>query len=120
MLTVKKKNFFFNVALKRNQRRLRLGVSVLKSHRLRFSKTTKENFDCPFCKDTYDSELHFLLVCPKYSALRKTYIPAKFYIRPSAFKMALLLADISPVTALSNDVSEAFDLRNERSICPGP
>ena len=115
LLTVKKK-----IALKRNLRRLRLGVSVLKSHRLRFSKTTKENFDCPFCKDTYESELHFLLVCPIYSALRKMYIPTKFYIRPSAFKMALLLADIKLVTALSNYMSKAFDLRNARTICPGP
>ena len=42
LLTVK------NVALKRNLVRLRLGVSFLKPHRLRFSKTTQENFDCPF------------------------------------------------------------------------
>ena len=108
-----------NVALKRNTIRLRLGVSVLKSHQLHFSKTTQENFDCPFCKDTYESELHFLLVCPIYSALRKMYIPTKFYIRPSAFKMALLLADIKLVTALSNYMSKAFDLRNARSICLG-
>ena len=85
-----------------------------------FSETTRENFDCPFCKDTYESELHFLLVCPNYSALRTAYIPAKFYIRSLAFEMALLLADINFITALSNDVSKAFDLRNERSICPGP
>ena len=80
------------------------------------------DFDCPFCKDTYESELHFFLVCPNYSALKKkkTYILVRFYIRPSAFKMALLLADINLVTVLSNDVSKAFDLRNARSICPGP
>ena len=101
---------------------MRLGVSVLKSHRLRFSKTTKENFECPFCKDTYESELHFFLVCPNYSALKKkkTYILVRFYIRPSAFKMALLLADIRLITALSNYVSKALDLRNARSICLGP
>ena len=45
LLTVK------NVALKRNLVRLRLGVSFLKPHRLPSSKTTQENFDCPFCED---------------------------------------------------------------------
>ena len=109
-----------NVALKRNLIRLRLGVSFLKSLRLHFSETTQENLDCPFCKDTYESELHFLLVCQNYSALRKTYTPAKFSIRPLAFKMALLLADIRLITALSNYVSKALDLRNARSICLGP
>ena len=44
LLTVK------NVSLKRNRIRLRLGVSVLKSHPLGFSKTAQDSFDCPFCK----------------------------------------------------------------------
>ena len=52
--------------------RLRLGVSFLKPHRLRFSKTTQEKFDCAFCENTYESEIHFLLVCPKYSVLNST------------------------------------------------
>ena len=108
LLTVK------NVALKRNLVRLRLGVSFLKPHRLRFSKTTQENFDCPFCEDTYESEIHFLLVCPKYSVLREKYIPAKFYTRPSAHKMALLLADTRHATTLAIYVSKAFALRNEQ------
>ena len=107
LLTVK------NVALKRNLVRLRLGVSFLKPHRLRFSKT-QENFDCPFCEDTYESEIHFLLVCPKYSVLREKYIPAKFYTRPSAHKMALLLADTRHATTLAIYVSKAFALRNEQ------
>ena len=108
LLTVK------NVALKRNLVRLRLGVSFSKPHRLRFSKTTQENFDCPFCEDTYESEIHFLLLCPKYSVLREKYIPAKFYTRPSAHKMALLLADTRHATTLAIYVSKAFALRNEQ------
>ena len=66
LLTVK------NVALKRNLVRLRLGVSFLKPHRLFFSKTTQEKFDCAFCENTYESEIHFLLICPKYSVLNPT------------------------------------------------
>ena len=71
LLTVK------NVTLKRNQVRLRLGVSFLKPHRLCSAKTTQENFNCPFCEDTYESEIRFFLVCPKYSMLR---IIDRFYI----------------------------------------
>ena len=103
-----------NVAVKRNLVRLRLGVFFLKPHRLRFSKTTQENFDCPFCEDTYESEIHFLLVCPKYSVLREKYIPAKFYTRPSAYKMALLLADTRHTTTLAIYVSKASALRKEQ------
>ena len=105
-----------NVALKRNLVRLRLGVSFLKPHRLSFSKTTQENFDCPFCEDTYESEKHFLLVCPKYSVLREKYIPAKFYTHPSAHKMALLLADTGHATTLAIYVSKAFALRTEQKL----
>ena len=107
LLTVK------NVALKKNL--VRLGVSFLKPHRLRFSKTTQENFDCPFCEETYKSEIHFMLVCPKYSVLRKKYIPAIFYTRPSAYKIALLLADTRLTTTLAIYVSKAFAPRNEQN-----
>ena len=109
LLTVK------NVALKRNLVRLRLGVSFLKPHRLRFSKTTQENFDCSFCEDTYESEIRFLLVCPKYSVLREKYIPAKFYTRPSAYKMALLLAARRHTRTLAIYVAKAFALRSEQN-----
>ena len=107
-----------NVALKRNQVRLRLGVSFLKVHRLCSAKTAQENFDCSFCEDTYESEIRFLLVCPKYSVLRerkKKYIPAKFYTRPSAYKMALLLAARRHTRTLAIYVAKAFALRNEQN-----
>ena len=37
--------------------------------------------------------MHFILSCPKYSTLRKSFIPAKYYVHPNAFKLSLLLAD---------------------------
>ena len=110
LLTVK------NVALKRNLVRFRLGVSFLKLQRLRFSKTTQENFRRPFCEDPYESEIHFLLVRSKYSVLREEYnIPAKFYTRPSAYKMALLLADTRHTTTRAIYASKAFALRNKQN-----
>ena len=85
LFTVKK------AVLRKHLVRFRLGVSPLKTHRLRYSERTQDIFTCPFC-DTNESEIHFLLVCPKYKTLRETYLPAKFYNRPSAFKVAILLA----------------------------
>ena len=75
--------------LRKHLVRFRLIVSPLKTRRLRYSERTPDIFTCPFC-DTNESEIHFLLVCPKYKTLRETYLPVKFYNRPSAFKVAVL------------------------------
>ena len=122
MLTVKtlKKQNKKTIALKRNLLRLRLWVLFLKSHPLRFSKTAEEILDPPSPKDTNESELDFLLVCPKCSEPREMFIPAKFYLRPSAREMAVLLAGTSLTTADSNNVDEAFDVRSVKGFCPGP
>ena len=80
--------FIINKAvLRKHLVRFRLGVSRLKTHRLRYSERTPNMLTCPFC-DTNESEILFLLVCPKYKTRRATYLPAKFYNRPSTFKVA--------------------------------
>ena len=79
--------------------RFRSGVSPLKTHRLRYAERTPDIFTRPFCNT---NEMNFLSVCPKYKTLRETYLPAKFYNRPSAFKVAILLAIY---------ISKAFELR---------
>ena len=104
LITVKK------AVLRKHLVRFRLGVSPLKTHRLRYSERTSNIFTCPFC-DTNESEIHFLLVCPKYKTLRETYLPSKFYNRPSAFKVAILLADTRLSFALAICISKAFELR---------
>ena len=81
--------------LRRNFISFRLGVSPLKAHRLRYTDRSQGNYTCPFCKDSDETEIHFLFVCAKYKKLRETYLLEKFYLRPSAFKMATLLADLS-------------------------
>ena len=96
--------------LRKHLIRFRLGVSPLKTYRLRYSERTPDIFICPFC-DTNESEIHFLLVCPKYKTLRETYLPSKFYNRPSAFKVAVLLADTRLSFPLAIYISKAFDLR---------
>ena len=104
LFTIKK------AVLRKHLVRFRLGVSPLKTHCLRYAERTPDIFTCPFC-DTNESEIHFLLVCPKYKTLRETYLPAKFYNRPSAFKVAILLADTRLSFALAIYISKAFELR---------
>ena len=62
--------------------RLRLSVSQINTHRLKFSGVNNTHLDCPFCKNVVESEVHFLLVCPAYTDIRNMYIPNKFFSSP--------------------------------------
>ena len=116
LFTVKK------AVLRKHLVRCRLGVSPLKPHRLRYSERTPNMLTCPFC-DTNESEILFLLVCPKYKTRRATYLPANFYNRPSTFKVASgcgkdslvsanrMLADTRLSFPLAVYISKAFELR---------
>ena len=104
LFTIKK------AVLRKRSVRFRLGVSPLKTHRLRYSERTPDIFTSPFW-DTNESEIHFLLVCPKCKTLRETYLPAKFYNRPSAFKVAILLTNTRLSFALAIYIFKAFELR---------
>ena len=70
--------------------RMRLGVSALRPHQCRYSKVPV-NLHCPFCKGTRESEMHFILSCPRYSTLRKSFIPAKYYVHPNALNCRCFL-----------------------------
>ena len=92
--------------------RFRLGVSPLYPHRLRFSENNRDSFDCSFRKRTYESEFHFLLVCPKYKTLRESFLPTKFYNHPTAFKMSILLVNYGCAPSLAAYTFKAFELRS--------
>ena len=56
--------------------RLRLGESPLRTHKPRYRKdATPVDYFCPFCKSDVETEIHFILVCPKYAEIREQYIP---------------------------------------------
>ena len=81
-----------NIFIRKTLARFRIGMSPLRFHFLRYSSFNRRNIDCPFCIDCAETEIHFLLVCKKYSDLRYQFIPRKFYRCPSLFKFTLLLA----------------------------
>ena len=50
--------------------RLRMGISEIKTHKLRFSTDLSDDLSCPLCKRCVDDEIHFLFVCKATEALR--------------------------------------------------
>eukprot|EP00745_Piridium_sociabile_P040709 TRINITY_DN7896_c0_g1_i1.p1 TRINITY_DN7896_c0_g1~~TRINITY_DN7896_c0_g1_i1.p1 ORF type:complete len:546 (-),score=34.17 TRINITY_DN7896_c0_g1_i1:81-1496(-) len=100
-----------NPSLRKHLTRIRLGVSQLEPHKSRYSKTKDKTY-CPFCPNVDESELHFILVCPRYQNLREYYIPEKYHNLPNAFRLTLLLSDTRMCLPLALFISKAFTLRN--------
>ena len=94
--------------------RLRLGVSPLRTHKLRYCKdATPADYFCPFCKSDVETEVHFILVCPKYAEIREQYIPKKYFTSPSSFKLALRLATSKVLLLrLAVYIMKAFTIQN--------
>ena len=99
--------------------RLRLGVSQLMPHKLRFvSNADCTHLFCPFCKNTLESEVHFVLICPRYAELREMYIAKKYYNCPSLFKLSHLFASTnkSLLLNLASYIFKAFQIRNSAAV----
>lgn len=103
--------FSVNVYTRKALIRFRLGVSFLHTHKLRYSHVTSEALDCPFCPGQMETEYHFLIICPKYNHIREIYLPPKYYIRPTAFKMTLLIANEKLSMKLATYLTKAFEVR---------
>ncbi len=91
------------------------------SHRLaiesgrwsRPNRTPLENRLCIVCMILED-EYHFVLECPLYADLRKTYIRRYFWNRPSMFKFIELVTSENNIVCrrLAMFVHKAFAVRN--------
>ena len=96
---------YFNVIKSINIRkiftRFRLGMLPLRAHFLNFNNAnTSFNNSCPFCTNVPETELHFLLTCPKYDHLRTQFISKKYYRQPSLFKLTLLMSSCNKTVIL--------------------
>jgi hypothetical protein len=94
--------------------RFRLGVSELNVHYYRYRKVTNINLLCPLCKETNEDELHFVLCCSALSDIRRKFIPSKYYQRPCAFKLSLLMSSTkeNDLRNLSIFLYKAFKFRD--------
>jgi hypothetical protein len=82
-----------NMFVRKTFTRFRIGVSPLKSNFLQFNPERQRDGDCPFCPNTMETELHMLLICPRYDDLREQLIPQKYTRHPSLFKFVLLMTN---------------------------
>ena len=99
--------------------RIRLDVSKLKTHELRFTTNRSQaDFACPFCRNATENEMHFIFTCLRYTEIRKLYKPKKYYRCPSGFRLTLLLAasNKSILFLLATYIFKAFQITN-RSSC---
>ena len=72
--------------------KFRFGVSDIATHSLRYKNAQSNCFLCPLCKNANEDEVHFVLVCPFFSNLRKSLIAEKYHRSPNSFRLTLLLA----------------------------
>ena len=99
-----------NISVQRVFTRFRTGMSTLKCHYLQYRSFAHDrDINYPFC-NTPETEVHFLLVCPKYTALRNELIPPKYHRQPPMFKFSLSLAstNVPTIEKLSTYVVEAL------------
>jgi hypothetical protein len=92
----------------------RLGVSSIKSHRLRYRAIDLQNLSCPFCPGTIENEYHFLFICPEYNDIRKQLIPNMFFNQSEEYKMINLMANLKCMTTLAIYVYKAFQVRGKK------
>jgi hypothetical protein len=105
-----------NIILRRTLARFRMGMSRLNGHYLEYKdKRTVDAKKCPFDCNVLETEIHLLLVCPKYDAIRQELIPAKYVRSPSLFKFSLLMSCTSGTVCgkLSLFVYKAMCMREE-------
>ena len=74
-----------NIRVWRVFTRFRTGMSALQCHYIRYrSFANDRDINCPFCHKP-ETEVYFLLVCPKCTAFRDELIPPKYNRQPSMF-----------------------------------
>ena len=94
----------------------------LSNHRLkietgRHKNIAKEYRFCPFCKETVETEIHFLLLCPLYESIRikmlepiyANYPNFTFYTNEEKFQYLLRMSENYDICSF---ISKATELRD--------
>ena len=55
-------------------------------HQYRYTNYAVD-YACLFCESDIETEVHFILVCPKYAEIIEQYVPKKHFSSPSSFKL---------------------------------
>ena len=91
--------------------RFRLGVSEIKTHKLRYSTDPSDDLSCPLCKCCVDDEIHFLFVCKATEALRSKLLPQVYF--QDWRKQLTILNDTEPMTNVARYIYHSLKLRTQ-------
>ena len=72
--------------------KFRFGISSIAVHSLRYKLHSYSDTICLPCRAFVENEVHFTLCCSALNDLRERFIPDKFCIQPSSFRLVLLLS----------------------------
>ena len=72
--------------------KFRFGISSIAVHSLRYKLHSYSDTMCPLCRAFVENEVHFTRCCSVLNDLRERFIPGKFCIQPSSFRLVLLLS----------------------------
>ena len=119
MICTKQQNMAYHLSInmKRHLKciftKFRFGVTNINTHFFRYRQHTQAQFLCPYCKNTEENEVHFVLCCPLYTNLRRQYIKEKYYRNPNMFKLRILFCSNHQQTIenLCNYLFIAFKIR---------
>ena len=89
------------------------------SHNLAIEQGRYINVDrrcryCKYCSTEIEDEMHFILLCPLYVHLRKTFIKPYYWRKPSVFKLVQLLSttNVKELCSLGKYIYRSFQLRD--------
>ena len=91
--------------------RFRLGISEIKTHKLRYSTDPSDDLSCPLCKCCVDDEIHFLFVCKATEALRSKLLPQVYF--QEWRKQLTILNDTEHMTNVARYIYHSLKLRTE-------
>ena len=93
----------------------RMGVSNINSHKYRYSDN-QQNWNCPFCTDTTETETHFLFECQVYDDVRSRYFYNSINIDCSTNPNLKFIGNLSEETVFdfAKFLFYAFKLRAEK------
>ena len=72
--------------------KFRFGISSIAVHSLRYKLHSYSDTICLLCRASVENEVHFTLCCSAPNDLRGKFLPDKFCMQPSSFRLVLLLS----------------------------
>ena len=122
--TLKNKTGFENYLsiITSQENRISLTKLRLSNHQLNIEKGRHENIPkemrfCPFCVNTVENEVHFLLQCKTYDNIRKNFIEKyandeNFQNLDHSTQFSQILTDMDNISEAAHAINKMFHCRN--------